>query len=111
MLFDALGVRLKDPKSDGKSLTFNLDFTELKKQHTVTLENSVLNYTADKKIDNADASFTLTRPVLDEVLMGAATLQDKLASGEVKVEGDSGKLGELMVLLDDFEFWFNVVTP
>lgn len=111
MLFDALGVRLNGPKADGKVLVLNLDFTDLKKQYAVTPENSVLNYTADKKLETADASFTLTRPILDEVLMGAVTLQDKLASGEVKVQGDPSKLGELMVLLDDFEFWFNIVTP
>jgi alkyl sulfatase BDS1-like metallo-beta-lactamase superfamily hydrolase len=29
----------------------------------------------------------------------------------LQIRGDAGKLGELVGLLDDFELWFNIVTP
>ena len=38
-------------------------------------------------------------------------MQDAVAAGDVKIEGDQGKLGELLSYLDTFDFWFNNVTP
>ncbi len=32
-------------------------------------------------------------------------------NGFVVVDGDVAKLQELIALLDNFEFWFNIVTP
>jgi alkyl sulfatase BDS1-like metallo-beta-lactamase superfamily hydrolase len=34
-----------------------------------------------------------------------------VASGDIKVNGDQGKLDELMSYMDNFDFWFNIVTP
>jgi alkyl sulfatase BDS1-like metallo-beta-lactamase superfamily hydrolase len=38
-------------------------------------------------------------------------LKDALASGDIKVDGTQGKLEELVSYMDDFDFWFNIVTP
>ena len=53
----------------------------------------------------------MTRAALDQVLLGEATLPDKVAAGEVKIEGRQAALGEFLGLMDTFEFWFNIVTP
>jgi alkyl sulfatase BDS1-like metallo-beta-lactamase superfamily hydrolase len=42
---------------------------------------------------------------------GQAAAVQAMQAGQVTVEGDPGKLAELMALLDDFEFWFDIVTP
>jgi alkyl sulfatase BDS1-like metallo-beta-lactamase superfamily hydrolase len=34
-----------------------------------------------------------------------------MASGDLKVEGQKEKLGELLSLMDNFDPWFNIVTP
>ena len=39
------------------------------------------------------------------------TLDDEIASGEVKVQGSVDALSELVSLLDTFDFWFNIVEP
>ena len=44
-------------------------------------------------------------------MVGETTLDKAVADGKVKVTGDSAKLGELTSMLDNFEFWFNIVTP
>ena len=43
LLFDYLGVRLNGPKAAGKQITLNLNFTDLKKQYALMVENAVLN--------------------------------------------------------------------
>lgn len=35
----------------------------------------------------------------------------EISSGEINIEGDREKLQDLLSLLDDFKFWFNIVTP
>jgi alkyl sulfatase BDS1-like metallo-beta-lactamase superfamily hydrolase len=45
------------------------------------------------------------------VLLGNGSLNEKIQSGEIVVEGDNGKLDEFVSMLDNFDFWFNIVTP
>ena len=44
-------------------------------------------------------------------MLKQTTLKDAEGSGEIKVQGDAGKLDELMSYMDNFDFWFNIVTP
>ncbi|MCL4504275.1 MAG: hypothetical protein M1438_20815 [Deltaproteobacteria bacterium] len=63
-------------------------------------------------MQGADASVTLTRATFDQVILGGKpALEAKLASGDLKIEGLKEKLGELFSLLDNFDPWFNIVTP
>ena len=48
---------------------------------------------------------------LDDVILGTAPLADQIADGRAQVEGDEQALHDFVGLLDDFEFWFNIVTP
>jgi len=53
---------------------------------------------------------TLTRPVLIALVIGETTLEQALADGSASGEG-AGALGELLPLLDRFDFWFEIVAP
>lgn len=111
MFFDLLAVRLIGPKAAGKKLVFNASFTDTGEQYLLVIENCVLNYTKGKQAAEADATLTMTRAALNEIALGEATLADKAAAGEAHVEGNREKLVEFLSLLDNFEFWFNIVTP
>jgi len=111
LLFDWIGMRLNGPKADGKTITLNFDFTDTGEQYILGLENSAINHSANKQVPNADATITLTRTSLNDVLLGNGTLDDKIEAGEITVTGNKEKLTELVSLLDIFEFWFNIVTP
>ena len=54
---------------------------------------------------------TTTRAGLTALLAGGDAVQEATESGAVQIQGDAAKLGELVGLLDDFEFWFDIVTP
>ena len=111
MLFDYLAVRLNGPKAAGKKIVLNLDFQDLKTGYVVTVENGVMNYAHGRQNPKADATLTLTMAALNSVQLKEATLDQKIASGDIKIAGRKEALGEFMGLLDDFPFWFNVVTP
>ncbi|EEG7709197.1 hypothetical protein G3O33_004949, partial [Salmonella enterica] len=39
------------------------------------------------------------------------TLKQAEGDGDVKLTGNSAKLDEMLGYMDQFEFWFNMVTP
>lgn len=111
MFFDLLAVRLIGPKAEGKVITVNANFTDINERYLLMVENGVLNYTKGKQADQADATLTTTRAVLNQIALGEARLAEKLAAGEANIEGSQEKLIEFLSLMDNFEFWFNIVTP
>ena len=111
MFFDLLAVRLIGPQAAGKKLVFNASFTDTGEQYLLVVENCVLNYASGKQSAEADATLVMTRAALNEIVLGEATLAEKTAIGEARIEGDPAKLVEFLSLLDSFEFWFNIVTP
>jgi len=111
LFFDYLGMRLNSEKAEGKRINLNLDFTDLKQKYALEMVHGVLNHTEGRTLSNADASLTLTRDVLNKIMLKQTTLKDAISSGDVKVQGNEGKLEELMSYMDNFDFWFNIVTP
>jgi alkyl sulfatase BDS1-like metallo-beta-lactamase superfamily hydrolase len=110
MLFDYMAVRLNGPKAAGRKLTLNIDFTDLGKQYALTVENGVLNH-APALDEKADATLTIAKQQLDRIQLKQLTMEQALAAGTARLEGRRAAFGELMALLDDFPFWFNIVTP
>lgn len=110
MFFDYLGVRLNGPKAGDAKAVLNFDFGDDGK-YVVELENGVLNHTADFQREDADATITLSRDTLNKIILGEVTLPKAITAGDVKIQGDAGKLEQLVNSLDTFDFWFNIVTP
>ena len=110
MLFDYLAVRINPEKAAGKKMVINMDFTDIGEKHTLSLENAVLNHTT-RYAAKPDVTLTLSKQTLDDIQLGQGTLEQKLASGEIKVQGNQQTFSDFVGLLDKFNFWFNIVTP
>ncbi|MED5812744.1 alkyl sulfatase dimerization domain-containing protein [Mycolicibacterium sp. 050232] len=110
LLFDYLAVRLNGPKAAGKNLTMNVNFSDLKKEYGLTVENAVLNY-APAPVPNANVTVTLDKATLDDIQLGNVKLEDAISQNKVTIDGNRGSFDEFMGLLDTFPFWFNIVTP
>lgn len=52
----------------------------------------------------------LAAQLLALLLVGAEGGPGVLASGKVTIDGDAAKLAELMGLVEEFDFWFDIVT-
>jgi len=111
MFFDFMGVRLNGPKADGMVIVLNWDFTDVGEKYVLNLENSALTYMPNQQAPNADATFTLTRAALDAITLERTTFEKEIAAGNIKIQGNGKKFGELTSLLDDFKGGFNIVTP
>jgi alkyl sulfatase BDS1-like metallo-beta-lactamase superfamily hydrolase len=110
-LWDVLGVRLNGPKAEGKHIVLNWSFTDTNEDFVLTLENCALTYVAGAQAAAADASFTLPRSALDEVIAKQTSFPEAVASGQIKFTGNAMRLAELMALMDEFPRMFEIVEP
>ena len=111
MIFDFMAIRLNGTKARGKKLVFNWNFTDTKEQYVLALENCALTTQVGKQAPDADVTVTLSRASLDEMLGGGTNFVTIVAAGRVKLQGEARKLVEFFSLLDEFDIWFNIVTP
>jgi len=111
LFFDYLGMRLNGPKAAGKTITLNLVFPDTKDRYVLALANGALSHSPNEQSDKADATMTIPRKVLNDIVLGETNLDKEVASGAVIVQGKKEAVSELVALLDTFDFWFNIVTP
>ena len=110
-LWDVLGVRLNGPNAEGKHIVLNWRFTDTREDFVLTLENCALTYVEGAQAATADASFSLPRTVLDEVISSQTSFPEAVAKGNIKYTGNATRLAELMKLMDEFPRMFEIVEP
>src|SRR5258706_4894494 len=98
-LWDVLGVRLNGPKAEGKYIVLNWTFTDADEIFTLTLENCALTYVAGALAPTADASFTLPRSTLDEVIAKQTSFPEAVAAGKIKFTGNPMRHPEFIALM------------
>ena len=110
MFFDYLGVRLNGDRAAGKTVDFNLELTDTGDKYVLGVENAAIHYSKGRSLQNADASIVMTRAALNDVMLGTVTMEKQIVDGKAKLSGDPRKLAQFVSWLDNFDFWFNIVT-
>jgi len=110
-LLDYLAVRLNGPEAAGKNIALNLVFKDSGDKYLVTLKNGVLHHASGKQSIDAHATVTLSRQGFLALSMAAVPVASLIENKAIQIDGDAKALNELIALLDDFEFWFDIVTP
>ena len=111
LFFDFLAVRLNGPMAAGVELSLEFSFTDIGQEYLLTVQNGVMRHKEGGQGDSADAKVRLTRDGLIALALQGKPVTMLVNAGMLQVEGDAGKLEQLLSLLDSFEFWFNIVTP
>ncbi len=111
MFFDYLAVHIDGVKAGHAKAVFNIDLGKDGGKYKLELENGVLNHTANVEAKDADATITLSRDTLNNIILKQETLKQAEEKGDVKISGNGAKLDEMLSYMDKFEFWFNIVTP
>jgi len=112
LLLDYLAIRLNGERAAEADIAVTLVLSDLEERYAIEVANGVLNYTQGRDAAGAQLTVTTSRGALMELLAGgAAAAAQAVQAGRVTMEGEPGKLAELMGLLDEFEFWFDIVTP
>lgn len=108
-LFDYLAVRVNPEKAKGLDLKINLKLTDINKDYSLVLKNSVLNsYNTLQK--NPNGEIDLKRETLNKILMRESTFEEEVKNGNVKMINPK-TINTFMNTLDNFEFWFNIIEP
>lgn len=110
-ILDAMAIRLDGPRAAEMRLTINWVVTDPDESHLIEVENGVLNHRPDRSHPEADATLTIERRALDELLLKAAEPPALIEAGRLRVEGDAMALGTLLGLLDNPDPGFAIVTP
>jgi alkyl sulfatase BDS1-like metallo-beta-lactamase superfamily hydrolase len=111
LFFDYLSIRLDGPKAEGKTIKLNLDFPDTKDKYLLVVQYGVLQYHKDQQADDADASLTLDRATLNDIIGGKLTVEQGITDGKIKLDGEPKKFEEFVGLLDTFDPWYQVVMP
>ena len=110
LFFDYLGMRLNGAKAGDRRATIVCEMPDVKETWTMLLRHGTLSHHKGAE-DGPDATLRIKRSDLNEVILGEVKLEALLRDGTAKVDGDPQALHDLVGLLDEFEFWFNIVTP
>jgi alkyl sulfatase BDS1-like metallo-beta-lactamase superfamily hydrolase len=106
-LLESFSVRLNGGKAGvAGDLALTIRFNDTGESFAISVENAVLHHA----LGASGPEVALTRPVLIALVIGETTLEAALADGTVSGEG-AGVLGQLLPLLDRFDFWFEIVAP
>ncbi|MCX9562564.1 MBL fold metallo-hydrolase, partial [Vibrio cholerae] len=111
LFLDYLGVRLNGDKAAGIDYTINFVLPDVNEKFLVELENAHLNNLKGIQSENPDMTLTLNRAQLNQVLMGKTTIEQLAKEGKAKIEGNAQALTDIAGMLDNFEFWFNIIEP
>ncbi|PHS38423.1 MAG: hypothetical protein COA91_07930 [Robiginitomaculum sp.] len=111
LFFDLMAVRLNGPKAEGLDMKINFVFTDTGDKAALHLKNAVLNTRMHSQYTDVDATVILSRTDLNRILFKQVSFRELMLKKQVKVQGSVLKLQKFMALLDDFNYWFNIVTP
>jgi alkyl sulfatase BDS1-like metallo-beta-lactamase superfamily hydrolase len=111
LFFDYLSIRLNGPGAAGKTIKLNLDLPDTEDKYLLVVQYGVLQYHKDRQADDADATITLDRSTLNEIIEGKLTVERGVVDDKIKIDGDPRKFGDFIALLDKFDPWYQVVMP
>lgn len=111
MFFDYLAVRLDSQKAQGHDMTLNWVFSDLDQPFALTLRNGVLTHRSGNHNPQAAVTVTMDKATLDKISLRQLDFPAAIKQGDIQIQGDSKKLGELLGMLDTFTPTFNIVTP
>ncbi|MBF9069293.1 alkyl/aryl-sulfatase [Streptacidiphilus fuscans] len=108
-LLDSIAIRIDGPRAWDEDLTVDLELSDLRRRHRLTLRNGVLTHRASRleaaPRTPAGLTLSLTKPQLLALLGGAAALDT------VEHVGDIGLVQRLLSLVTTPDQLFPIVTP
>jgi alkyl sulfatase BDS1-like metallo-beta-lactamase superfamily hydrolase len=109
LILDYLAIRLHHHEASELSTTVRLVLPDIDESHLLVLSNGVLNHRVGGDETPVDATVTIPRARLNELL--ASEDPAALIADAGVIEGDATGLRAMLGMLDDFPFWFDIVTP
>ncbi|GFK92808.1 Putative alkyl/aryl-sulfatase YjcS [Fundidesulfovibrio magnetotacticus] len=99
---DFLGIRLDSKKAEGMKFVVNIVTPDNCEKFVVEMSNCVLTNIKGVQAKKPDLTITINRSDLEPVMMGTVTLDDQIATGKAKLDGDRKPYDQLKGVLVQF---------
>lgn len=110
--YDYMAVRLDRSKTEGKTYTFNLIFPDIDEKISLYLVNDVLHNRPGVLAENPNATITMNKSVMNDILTKKTTGLKQVLAGNIKIEGNRGDYADFQKMVGTpFELLFNIVEP
>lgn len=109
LLYEFLSLRIDGPATVDTDIKFHVTLTS-GKTFLLELARGVLNF-HEEKSSTAQASIVTDNLTFANFILKAKTVDELIADGSFKVEGDKTKLEEFMSFVELPKMGFNIVTP
>ncbi len=111
LFFDTMAVKLNAEKAKNKTWRFNFQITDTEEKALLILSNGTLHHRMNTIDPDATATIKMTRAALDQMSLKAKTFAELREEGIADFEGNPLALKSFFGMLDEFEFWFEIVRP
>jgi len=109
MFLNFLGIRMDSRKAEGMRFTINLITPDNGGKFLIEMENATLTNLPGFLAKNPDLTLTIKRTDLEQAMMGKTTLEQQIASGTAKAEGNLKVLQQLASTIVDFDPRFEIM--
>ncbi len=111
MFFDAMGVRIDPEKAAGKHLVINWSITDKSEDYRLNLQNATLTHRSGELDEHAHASVSMSRAVLDNILLQKTSFPEAVQAGDIQVEGSVDAFFGLLQMLEQPPSNFAIIEP
>jgi len=111
MMLDFAAVRVNPDKAAARAFAINIELTDRRERHLITIENGVLVHEAGVADQNAGTTVRLSWPDLLATLLEGVAVEPYVASGSIMIEGDAALYSALTDLIEPLTANFPIVTP
>lgn len=109
LFLNFLGIRMDSRRAEGLRFTINLITPDNGERFVVELENATLTNFKGVLAEAPDLTLTINRSDLEQVMMGAKTLDSQILDGTAKIEGDGSVLRKLAATIVEFNPRFEIM--
>jgi alkyl sulfatase BDS1-like metallo-beta-lactamase superfamily hydrolase len=109
LFLNFLGIRMDSAKAEGMSFTVNLLTPDNGEKFVIEMANATLTNTAGFLAAKPDLTITINRVDLEKIMGGASTIEEQVAKGAMKLNGDASLLGKLASTMVDFDPRFQIL--
>ena len=109
LFLDYLGVQMDSRKAAGMRFRINLVTPDNGEQFVIEMSNATLTTIAGHQAPDAELTISIDRVELEDVMIGAATLAEKVKAGTARMEGNPEVLTQLASTMAQFDNWFEIL--
>lgn len=110
LYFDLLAVKINGPKAAKKDLELNFEITDTGETAHLFLSGGALHHRMNTTKDDIP-TLSITRAGLDALNLKQKTVADLRKEGLVEMSGNPLKIKAFFDLIEEPEYWFEIVRP